>query len=77
MFKLCLSKKSIYDSLIFGLCSEDENSTRQTGRVTNDFHSPGSFDTRIGEQWASAKGKPCSYGTSTSKSRNQYFVAKY
>ena len=52
-----LSKKSIYDSLVSGLFPEDENSTRQTRRVTYDFHSPGSFDTRIGE-WASAKGKP-------------------
>ena len=47
--KYILSKESIYDSLMFGLFPEDENSTRQTGRVTNDFHSPGSFDTRIGE----------------------------
>ena len=43
---------------MFCLFSEDETSTRQTGRVTYDFRSPGSFDTRIGE-WASAKGKPC------------------
>ena len=55
--KYSSSKKSIYDSLMFGLSPEDENSTRQTGRVTFDFHSPGSFATRIGE-WASAKGKP-------------------
>ena len=55
-----LSRKSIYDSLMFCLFPEDENSTRQTGRVTYDFHSPSSFDTRIGE-WASAEGKPCSF----------------
>ena len=52
-----LSKKSIYDSLTFGLFTEDENSTCQTGRLTFDFHSPVSFALRIGE-WASAKGKP-------------------
>ena len=52
-----LLKKSIYDSLMFGLPPEDENSTHQTGQVTYDFHSPGSFDTRIGE-WVSIKGKP-------------------
>ena len=34
MFKLYLVKKKIiYDSLIFGLFPEDENSTRQTGRI--------------------------------------------
>ena len=38
------------------LFREDENSTRQTGRVTFDFHSPGSFATHIVER-ASAKGK--------------------
>ena len=43
---------------MFGSFPEDENSSRQRGRVTYDFHSPGSFDTRIGE-WASAKEKPC------------------
>ena len=32
---------------MFGLFPEDENSTRQTGQVTYDFHSPSSFDTRI------------------------------
>ena len=37
---------------------EDENSTRQTGRVTWDFHSPDGRDTRIGE-WASANFQPC------------------
>ena len=42
---------------MFRLFPEDENSTLQTGRETYDFHSPSSFDTRIGE-WASAKGKP-------------------
>ena len=36
---------------------EDENSTRQTGRVTCDFHSPDGLDTRIGE-WASANFQP-------------------
>ena len=51
MFKL------YFVSLMFRLFPEDENSTRQTGRVTHDFHSPGSFATRIGE-WASAKGTP-------------------
>ena len=35
-----LSKKSIYDSSMFGLFPEDENSTRQIGRVTFHFHSP-------------------------------------
>ena len=56
MFKLYFvkQKKALYNSSIFCLLSEDENSTRQTGRETYDFHSPGS----IGE-WASAKGKPC------------------
>ena len=38
---------------------EDENSTRQTGRVTWDFHSPDGLDTRIGE-WASANFQPWS-----------------
>ena len=51
-----LSNKSNYGSLIFGLFPEDENSTRQTWRVTYDFHLRVSFDSRIGE-WASAKGK--------------------
>ena len=37
---------------------EDENSTRQTGRVTCDIHSPDGLDTRIGE-WASANFQPC------------------
>ena len=50
--------KKICDSLMFCLFPEDENSTRQTGRVTYDFLSPGRLDTRIG-QWASAIGKPC------------------
>ena len=54
---LSKKKKSIYDSLMFGLFPDDENSTRQTRLVTFDFHSPGSFDTRI-DEWASAKGKP-------------------
>ena len=55
-FNYILSKKKpIYNSLMFGLFPEDENSTRQTGRVTYDFQSPGSFYTRIGE-WASPKG---------------------
>ena len=57
MLNFILSKKSIYDTLMFGLFPEGENSSRQTGRVTFDFHSLGSFATRIGE-WASAKGKP-------------------
>ena len=47
-------KKALYNSSIFCLFPEDENSTRQTGRETYDFYSPGS----IGE-WASAKRKPC------------------
>ena len=38
---------------------EDENSTRQTGRVTYDFHSSNGLDTRIGE-WASATFQPWS-----------------
>ena len=44
---------------MFGLFPEDENSACQTGQVTYNFHSSGSFDTRLGE-WASAKGKSCS-----------------
>ena len=43
---------------MFGLFSGDENSTRQTGRVTYCFHSPFSFDTCVDES-ASVKGKPC------------------
>ena len=35
----------------------DENSTRQTGQVTCDFHSSDVLDTRIGE-WASANFQP-------------------
>jgi len=57
-FNYMLTKESIYDSLMFSLFPEDENSTRQTGRVIYDFHSPGSFDLRIGE-WTGTKGKPC------------------
>ena len=38
-----LSKKIIYDSLMFGLFPEDENSIHQTGRVTYDFHAPSRF----------------------------------
>ena len=49
MFKLYFVKeKSFYDSLMFGLFPVDENSTPQTRWLTYDFHSPGSFDTRIG-----------------------------
>ena len=50
-------KKTIFDSLLFDLFPEFENSSRQTGRVTYGFHSPGSFETGIAE-WASAQGKP-------------------
>lgn len=51
------NKQTIFDSLLFGLFPEFENSSRQTGRVTYGFHSPGGFDTGIA-QWASAQGKP-------------------
>ena len=50
MFKLYFFKKkeeSIYDNLMFDLFPEDDNSTRQTGRATFVFLSPGRFDTRI------------------------------
>ena len=40
--------------------SEDGNNTRQTRLVTDDLHSPGSFDTCIGE-CASTQGKPLLY----------------
>ena len=53
-FELCFVKKSPYDSFIFGFFPGDENSTRQTGRVTYNFYSPGQL-----ASWASAKGKPC------------------
>ena len=51
------NKQTSFDSLLFDLFPEFENSSRQTGRVTYDFHSPGSFDTGIAE-WASAKENP-------------------
>ena len=51
-------KKSIYGSLMFDLLPEDENSSLQIWRVTYDFNSPVSFDTRIGES-AIAKWKLC------------------
>ena len=37
---------------------ENENCTRQTGRVTCDLHSPDGLATCIGE-WASADFQPC------------------
>lgn len=63
MLKLYFIKKkkknrTIFDSFPSDLFPEDENSSPQTGRVTYGFHSPGSFDTHIGEWGASAKGKP-------------------
>lgn len=45
---------------MFGLFPEDENYTCQTRWVTDDLHSPGSFDTCIGE-CASTQGKPLLY----------------
>lgn len=49
-------KKTIFDSLLFDLFPEFENSSRQTGRVTYGFHSPGSFETGIAE-WASERSR--------------------
>ena len=39
---------------------ENKISTRQTGRVIHNFHSPEGLDIRIGE-WASANFKPLKY----------------
>ena len=43
---------------MFGLFPEDENSARQTGWVTYDFHSPGSCDIHI-SKWVCAKSQLC------------------
>ena len=56
--KFYFVKKTNLQQFKFCLIPEDENSTRQTGRETYDFHSSGECQTRI-DEWASDKWKPC------------------
>ena len=58
MLKFYFVKKTNLQQFKFCLIPEDENSTRQTGRETYDFHSPGECQTHI-DEWASDKWKPC------------------
>ena len=48
------TNKSIYDSLMFILFPEDENTTRHTRWMTYDFYSRDTFE----YEWESTKGKP-------------------
>ena len=50
-------------SLMFWLCPGDQNSTRQTGRVTYDFHSPGSFALAVGRALKENLSKICFIST--------------
>lgn len=61
MFKSYFAKEMNLWQCNVCLFHEDENSTWQTGWVTYNFHSPGRFNTCIGE-WVSTKGIPWNHG---------------